>query len=181
MALWEIELDFPQFKNVAVQIQSELPGLIAATLQTQRAMIFDSEGSYNGRPGWEPLKHRKGQILSDSGDLRKSMGPMNDGTAPGHAAGSIVQLAMGLVTIGTNIRYAEIHDQGATIPGHASKTFHSLKTGRFIKHSRKRGIWKQHYTDAYDIPARPFGNFTSEDISELNETVTNYLTSKING
>jgi phage gpG-like protein len=169
MALWEIELDFPQFKNMAVQIQSELPGLIAATLQTQRAMIFDSEGTYNGRPGWKPLKCRNGQILSDSGDLRKSIGPVNDGITPGRATGSIVELSIGLVTIGTKIAYAEVHDQGKVIFPDTKKALRFKCHGKFI------------FRKKVTIPARPFGNFTSDDISELNETVTNYLTSKING
>ena len=181
MALWEIQLEFPQLKEKSKEIQKTIPRLIAATLQTQRAQIFDSEGKYNGRPGWLPLKYRKGQILNKSGVLAQSIGPNNDGEIPGHAKGSIVRLAANIVTIGTNIKYAEIHDQGASISGHTSDTYHSTKTGRFIKHSRKRGIWKHHYTAAYKIPARPFGNCTAEDISELSETVTNYLTSTING
>jgi len=169
MALWEIELDFPLFKNVAVQIQSELPGLIAATLQTQRAMIFDSEGNYNGRPGWEPLKCRDGQPLKDRGTLSQSIGPANDGITPGRATGSIVRLAMGMVTIGTNIAYAEVQDQGAIIVPVKAKALRFKCHGKFI------------FRKKVTIPPRPFGNFTSEDISELNETVTNYLTSKING
>jgi phage gpG-like protein len=169
MALWEIELDFPQFKNVAVQIQSELPGLIAATLQTQRAMIFDSSGTYNGRPGWDPLKCRDGQPLKDRGTLSQSIGPANDGITPGRATGSIVQLAMGMVTIGTNIAYAEVHDQGKVIVPVKAKALRFKCHGKFV------------FRKKVTIPARPFGNFTSDDISELNETVTNYLTSKING
>jgi hypothetical protein len=43
MNLVSIDLKMPDVKATAEVIKREIPGLIAATLQTQRAMIFDMD------------------------------------------------------------------------------------------------------------------------------------------
>jgi phage gpG-like protein len=113
MALCSINLEFPRIRKKQEKIKSKLPGLIAATLQTQRAMIFDKEGAYHGREKWAPLKYRVGQILKDTGTLSKSIAPQNDGINPARNQGTIVKLSLGIVTIGTNIAYAAVHDDGS--------------------------------------------------------------------
>jgi phage gpG-like protein len=167
----EISLKFnlPRFAEAAARAEAELPGLLAATLQTQRAMIFDSEGKYNGRPGWAPLKCRKGQILKDRGTLSQSIGPQNDGIRPGAAVGSIVRITPGIVTIGTNIAYAAVHQYSATIRPVKAKALRFKCNGHWT--SRKKVF----------IPARPFADFTSADVSEIRQTVENYLGELLGG
>lgn len=162
----EIKIDFqtPDWRGFARQLKKSLPGVLAATMQTQRAMIFDSEGKYNGRPGWEPLKCRDGQILKDTGTLSKSMGPQNDGLVPGKDVGSIVRSDIGLVTIGTNIAYAHVHNEGAII-----KKPVRAKALRYV--FRKKSV----------IPARPFNDWTLKDIEEIKETIEAYVGSVMGG
>ena len=166
----KIEFKYPDFIGQASLLKKNLPGLIAATLQTQRAMIFDREGAYNGREKWKPLKCRDGQILSKRGTLRKSIGPMPAGpTTPGFATGSIVRYATGIVTIGTNIRYAHVHEKGAVIVPVNKKALR-YKCGRRWVFSKKSVI-----------PARPFGDFTHQDIEEIKDTVENHIDAVMKG
>jgi len=166
MSLVDIELQLPDFAAVAERANRDIPGLIAATLQTQRGMIFDNEGAYNGRRKWQKLKCRKGMILSDTGTLRKSIGPRNDGLKPTEGPNTIVRLSGGLegtVTIGTSIAYAAVHNYGATIVPVRAKALR-FKCGR-------RWIFAKKVT----IPARPFADFTKQDERELVTTVENYI------
>ena len=137
----DISFDFPDLAAAGARIRAGLPGLIAATLQRQRAMIFDNEGAYHGRPRWEPLKHRKGQILFDTGKLSQSIGPSNRSTAkPGGKVGTIVILSDGIVTIGTDLPYAAIHNYGGTIPAHDIYVARNENTGRFRKTTKKTTV-----------------------------------------
>lgn len=110
----EINFDMPNLKEKFDRNSDKFAALIAATMQTQRAMIFDKEGAYNGRGRWKPLKYRVGQILSDTGTLRRSIGPSNDGRNPARQEGSIVEIGAGTVTIGTSIAYGAFHDRGTS-------------------------------------------------------------------
>jgi phage gpG-like protein len=167
----EISLKFtiPGFAEAAARAQRELPGVLASAMQTQRAFIFDSEGKDNGRPGWAPLKCREGQILRKRGTLAQSIGPANDGIRPGAAVGSIVRMLPGIVTIGTNIAYAAVHNYGATIVPVKAKALRFKCHGHWI--SKKKVV----------IPARPFNDFTSADVSEIRQTVENYLGELLGG
>lgn len=170
--LSEVKIDFkyPDFIGQASLLKKNLPGLIAATLQTQRAMIFDREGAYNGRTRWAPLKCRKGQILSLRGTLRKSIGPMPAGpVTPGFATGSIVRYGAGVVTIGTSIKYAHVHEKGAVIVPVSKKALRYKCGDRWV--FSKKSV----------IPPRPFGDFTQQDVAELKDTVEAYIASVMGG
>lgn len=106
-----IKINMPDFTITAKKLQ-KIPKLVAATMQTQRGLIFDAEGAYNGRKRWAPLKTRIGQILTNTGTLRKSIGPNNNGIEPKTASGTILKFTGDLVTIGTNVAYASIHNEG---------------------------------------------------------------------
>lgn len=112
----EINFDFPDLKKKVEAARDEINLTLAAALQTNRAMLFDSEGNYNGHPGWAPLVFRSGQILSNRGALRKSLAPV---PAKGRAGpDGIVELAPNLVTIGTSLKYAAMMNWGTTnLPG----------------------------------------------------------------
>lgn len=167
-----IELRMPDWARLSERVQAEVPGLIAATLQTQRGMIFRSGGSYNGRPGWAPLRCRDGQPLRDRGTLSQSIGPVNDGLHPSRVTGSIVRLSGGLngvVTIGTSLAYAAVQNYGATIVPVRAKALRFMCHGKVV--FRKKVV----------IPPRPFADFTGEDERELVTTIENYLQHLIGG
>ena len=176
-----IDFKFPPIAKYAKRISRYLPMFIAAKMQAQRGRIFDSEGSYNGRPGWKPLKHRKGQILKLTGTLSKSLSPSTGGNKPGFATGSILKYANGIVTIGTNIKYAAVHDQGAVIQPHEVVVNRSEKTGKFKKITKTTQLVEVYMTKTYEIPARPFSDFTREDVAELKEQIESYMTYLMGG
>ena len=166
----DISFDFPDLAAAGARIRAGLPGLIAATLQRQRAMIFDNEGAYHGRPRWEPLKCRQGQILFDTGKLSQSIGPLSrTSDRPGYSVGSIVKLSDGIVTIGTNLPYAAVHNYGAVIRPVKAKAL-VYKCGKDFVFSKKSVI-----------PARPFGDITNEDVTDLVDTVSGYISAQIGG
>ena len=108
-----IEWRFPKFLNALQERMNEVNLFVAANLQTNRGLMFDT--SNQGRTPWEPLKLRDGQPLSQRGALRQSFGPTNDGKKPKMNPGSIVKLGDDVVTIGTSIKYAIVHNEGAVI------------------------------------------------------------------
>ncbi len=166
MTLVEIELRLPDWTAARDRINATIPGLIAATVQTQRGLIFDNEGAYNGRQRWAGLKCRTGQILKRRGTLSQSIGPRNDGDQPAHAVGSIVRMTGGLegvVAVGTSIAYAAVHNYGATIRPVRAKALR-FQCGNTWVFRRK-----------VTIPARPFADWTSQDTDELVATIENRI------
>lgn len=161
-----IELRMPDWDAAREQLQAAIPGLIAATVQTQRGLIFDAEGAYNGRQKWAGLKCRDGQILKKRGTLSQSIGPKNDGEKPAHTTGSIVRMTGGLegtVTVGTSIAYAAVHNYGAIIRPVRAKALRFRCFGKWT--FRKKVV----------IPPRPFADWTAEDTAELVATVENKI------
>lgn len=112
----DIRWDFPDFEDKLRRNRERIQRFVAATLQTNRGMIFDREGAYNGRNKWAALKFRQGMILSKTGHLRKSIAPRN---ANGRAGpDGIVRFQGDTVTIGTNLYYARLMNDGTTkLPG----------------------------------------------------------------
>lgn len=112
----DIDFKFPDWAATVKAHEGELNLLTAATVQANRGMLFDSEGSYNGRPGWAKLQFRNGQILSKKGVLRKSIAPYNPNGTPG--PDGIVRFAGESVTIGTKLFFARLMNDGtANMPG----------------------------------------------------------------
>jgi phage gpG-like protein len=172
----EMRFSVPDFGRMAQELRDNIPNLIAATLQTQRGMMFDLAGANNGHEAWLPLKYRKGSPLKDTGTLSQSIGPRNNGIVAGRGAGSIVRLSQQEVTIGTELPYAKIHDEGGTIKNHEIMIWRNKKSGRFQKYTNKRGNLEIHQSGEYQIPARPFSGINAEDEKEIAETVENYIT-----
>lgn len=115
----KIEMKFPLWKQAVTAKQGEIAQAIAAAMQTNRAMLFDTEGAYNGHPPWAPLKFRNGQILSDTGTLRKSIGPFARSGKPVSNPNGIVRYAGSavdpMVTIGTTLIYAALMNNGGVV------------------------------------------------------------------
>lgn len=112
----DIKFEFPDLRRKVKASKREIELLIAATLQTNRGMMFDKEGSHNGHPRWAPLVLRSGQILSKRGTLRKSIAP----TTPTGIAGpgGIVEIMPDVIAVGTSMAYAAMMNFGTTnLPG----------------------------------------------------------------
>lgn len=127
-----------------------------------------------GRPdwmGWSPAYARKrhgGKILQKSGRL----------------AASITQYSTNdEATVGTNVKYARIHQEGGeiSIAARSQKAYYRQnKDGsvgnRFVKKSRAN--FEQWNTiGAYKIkmPARPFLHLTEDDVERMENTAEQYL------
>ncbi len=111
-----IEFKFPDWENKLKAAKDELYVFVAAIMQTNRGMLFDAEGAYNGHEKWAPLKLRVGQILKLTGTLSQSMGPMGAKGKPGPSG--IVRFNGDEVTIGTTLAYARLMNDGTVkMPG----------------------------------------------------------------
>lgn len=112
----EIEFTFPAWAEIIKANEDRINLFQAATIQFNRAMIFDNEGAYNGRKKWAPLKFRNGQILTKTGTLRKSIGPVRGGGMPGQDG--IVRILEDQIIVGTKLGYARMMNDGTTkMPG----------------------------------------------------------------
>lgn len=151
------------------QNRRELDLVIAASLQTNRGMLFAKEGAYNGHPGWAPLKFRNGMILSDRGTLRKSLAPQ---PATGMAGpDGIVQFQGDMVTIGTRLAYAAMMNWGTTnLPGGVLRPVKA----KALKIPVPKSIDPAGFIfrKSVRIPARRFDELNDQDQAELREVVT---------
>ncbi|MGL5799269.1 MAG: phage virion morphogenesis protein [Plesiomonas sp.] len=144
---------------------------IAATMAEAVEDNFNSEG----RPawaGWSPAYAKRragGKILQRSGRLASSIVQLSDNDS---------------ASVGTNVKYARIHQEGGEITRKARRqTLHfkqNTKTGqvgqRFVKKSKSNfaqtvsvGVYRM------TMPARPFLSLTDQDIDQLEETVSAYF------
>lgn len=111
-----IQFKFPNWLSRLESAEREINLFIAAQMQTNRGLLFDNEGSYNGHAAWAPLKFRDGVILSKRGDLRKSIAPQDPKGRPG--TDGIVRFDSDTVTIGTKKFTAAMMNWGTTkLPG----------------------------------------------------------------
>lgn len=114
----EFKFTYPKLYERLKERESELMLFTAALMQTNRGMLFNQEGAYNGHTAWKPLVFRNGQILKNRGTLSKSLNPPHQRDKPGRGDGTIVRLTGGVVTIGTDIKYARMMNDGTTkLPG----------------------------------------------------------------
>ncbi|MFV8875346.1 phage virion morphogenesis protein [Serratia fonticola] len=127
-----------------------------------------------GRPawmGWSPAYAKKragGKILQRSGRLASSVVQSSDNDG---------------ATVGTNVVYARIHQEGGTIKRKARKQdlhFRQDKSGeignRFVKKSKSNFV-QTVAVGAYSIkmPARPFLHITEQDINGMENTAESYF------
>ncbi|EOC9365103.1 phage virion morphogenesis protein [Enterobacter asburiae] len=127
-----------------------------------------------GRPkwlGWSPAYAKKrgsGQILQKTGRL---------------AASIRAAITNDDATVGTNVRYARIHNEGGVIKHEARTTdlyFKQYKNGsvsrQFVK--KRNSNFVQSATigaHTVNMPARPFLQLIAEDIKELESTAIRYF------
>lgn len=196
----KIEFKFPDWKGKLERAEEELNLFLAAQIQFNRGMLFDQEGAYNGHPKWAPLRWRRGQILSKSGTLRKSIAPYN----PKGKAGTdgIVKFSGEKITVGTKLAYAKRMNDGTTkLPGgvlrpknaqalripleqgrNASATVQDLRT-KHGKYDEDTGKFKNAqfiFLKSVKIPARPFNRWNDQDQKEINDALKAKLTQVLN-
>lgn len=165
----DITFQFPNLGDKLRGREREISLAIAAEMQFNRGQIFDKEGAYNGRPKWAPLKLRSGQILSLTGTLRKSIAPVSADGRPGQDG--IVQFSGETVTIGTNLFYARMMNDGTTkMPDGV------LRPVRARALRIPLGNGKVMYRQKVKIPARPFDDWTREDEADLQEAMAAKVT-----
>ncbi|UAN47013.1 phage virion morphogenesis protein [Serratia sp. JSRIV001] len=136
--------------------------------------VVETNFQHEGRPkwmGWSPAYARQrgsGQILQKSGRLAASIraAVTNDDA-----------------TVGTNVRYARIHNEGGEIK-HSAKSqnlyFKQYKNGsvsrQFVK-KRNSNFVQSATVGAYTVkmPARPFLQIVDSDITDLEDTANRYF------
>lgn len=191
-----------KFPNWLERVKSARPAItmaLAASMQTNRAMLFDESGSYNGHKAWKPLAFRKGKPLLDRGTLRKSMGPSNDGVRPGSGPNSILQVSGNVAKIGTKIAYASILNSGGRIVAKNAKALMiPIPQGSNLNDKAKKSlkgkmsrveyavdgkIKKKNviFRKSVKIPARNFDSLTNQDREEFRDTITNMVAKVMNG
>lgn len=172
MKMVNIELKFPDIAQALRSKKREIDLFLLAQMQTNRGLLFDSEGTYNGRPGWKPLKTREGQILKKSGTLSQSIGPQDGSGNPG-PNGGISRVEGDKLTIGTNLFYARMMNDGTTkMPGGVLRP----KRAKALKFNiGDKTVFRKSVT----IPARPFDNWNDADAQELADSLVNYVASLI--
>lgn len=186
-----VDFKWPDLEDRLKKAEGEINLFLAAAIQTNRGLLFDSEGSYNGRPGWAPLKLRKGQILSDRGVLRKSIAPYNADGKPG--PDGIVVIQPDAIIVGTTLLYAQMMNDGTTkMPGGVLRPVHAkalkipLPSGANATPAAKSLRKKTKFSTSADgtrgkflfrksvrIPARPFNDWNQQDQDEVNEALVN--------
>lgn len=177
-----VSIDFKMPKYLEM-FQAQLPRLqlaIASDIQTNIGLRFDAEGAYNGHAKWADLatglnkKVAKNglkvrNILRKSGALKNSIAPQGaNGTAgPGGSVKFSGDLQTSIVSVGTSLIYARIHDQGGLIkhPG-TSNGF-----GKGIKIPAHR----------IKMPRRNFTDWNNADMSNLKKTIKNTVAEILNG
>jgi phage gpG-like protein len=170
-----LDIKWPAIFKDRIDVWDEVKEPLAATLQTNRGLLFTSSGTYNGHPGWASLKYRQGQPLLNRGSLSQSIAPSNNGIAPGHGPSSILRMGGGIVTIGSGLAYAAMMNWGTTgLPGGVLRP--KNKKALAFRIGRNFVVCK-----SVKIPARRFDTFTKADETELQETLVNTIEGLFNG
>lgn len=173
---YEIKYDITEFERGLGELirrmehREPLMREIAAAMGDAVEENFANEG----RPawmGWSPAYAKKragGKILQKSGRLASSIVQNSDNES---------------ATVGTNVVYARIHQEGGTIKRKARNQalhFRQNKRGevgnRFVKKSRANFI-QTVAVGAHTItmPARPFLHLAEQDIDEMENTAERYF------
>jgi phage gpG-like protein len=166
----KLEFKVPRWDQIFKKSQRDIMLLLAASMQTNRAHMFDAEGADNGKPKWAPLKFRQGMILSDRGTLRQSMGPQNNGKAPTMRADNIVRFEANKASIGTKLAYARMMNDGtASMPDGVLRPVRA----QALRFMGPGGEYM--FRRSVRIPARNMDEITQQDAEEWSETIANYL------
>lgn len=178
--LVEIEFKMPNYMERFKSQFNRLMIAIASDVQTNRGLLFDAEGAYSAHDKWRDLKTGENkkfgknglqmrQILRRSGALKNSIAPMSqDGkSGPGGYVNFSGDVKNAVVAVGTNLKYARIHDQGGIIQHPGTKN----GFGRGIKIKPHR----------INMPKRNFTGWNRVDNRNLEKVIANTIAEILNG
>ena len=130
--------------NTQALMDSVGDALVSGTLKR-----FDDEEGPDGNK-WEPSGRAEddgGQTLTDTGPVRRMRFNASD-----------------TVMVGSNLKYARIHQKGGTItPKKAKKLVFKGRGGKKVA------------VDQVTIPARPYLGISDEDMDDVKSTMTDFL------
>ncbi len=196
----EATFKFPDLADKLRLAADKIRQELVVAMQTNRGMLFDAEGAYNGHTPWKGLLLRAGQILASRGVLKKSLAP--DSPTGQAGPGGYVKSDPQIVTIGTNVAYASTMNWGTTrMPGGVMRPVNGqalripLPEGkRATEMAKELGKGKKRSTDAHDgkekkfifvksvkIPARRFDDVTPQDTREFRDALEAALAEALNG
>ncbi|MEI7409276.1 phage virion morphogenesis protein [Pectobacterium aroidearum] len=174
--MYEIKYDITDFERGLGELISRLEHRQPLMREIAAAMHDAVEENFaqQGRPawaGWSPryAKQRQGgKILQKRGRLAKSISEYSDNDS---------------ATVGTNVIYARIHQEGGTIniPARSQRAYYKQnKDGsvgnRFVKKSKSNfSQWNTMGEYKITIPARPFLHLTESDVEGMENTAAEYL------
>lgn len=173
----KLDLRVPNLARAFKQHHREMLNVLAASMQTNRAMMFDKDGADNGKDQWAPINpmFRAGRPLQKTGTLRKSFAPQNDGLRPGRGKDTVLKMNGVTVTVGTSLAYAATMNDGTTkMPGGVIKPTRAqalkipLADGGFM------------FRRSVKIPARPMNTITELDKQEWAATLSNFIADVLN-
>ncbi len=170
-----LTIDDAQVKAVLARI-AERGANLQPALSAIGSLIKESirtNFAEGGRPTpWQPIKNRDGQPLRDTGRLMNSI---------------TKRVAKSEVTVGTNVVYAAVHHFGAKRGSFGTKTVTVKPHTRLINQVFGRPLAKPKKIQVGahprsmalpwgDIPARPFMLVQDEDLVEIKEYLSRYIT-----
>lgn len=180
--MYEIKYDITDFERGLGELISRIEHRQPLMREMAAAMHDAVEENFaqQGRPawaGWSPRyakKRQGGKILQKSGRLAASISEYSDNDS---------------ATVGTNVVYARIHQEGGTIniPARSQRSYHKqYKDGRvgnrFVKKSKSNfSQWNTMGEYKITIPARPFLHLTESDVEGMENTAAEYLKRVIDG
>lgn len=177
----DIGFQFPDWQKRLKRAEDRINRFIAAGIQTNRGMMFDAEGGFNGHDKWAPLKCRDGQILSKTGTLRKSISPSKAGKQLGVAGpDGFVQTTGNLIrkttVVGTRVAYAAMMNWGTTgLPGGVLRP----KSDDGVLRFKCGNAWV--FAKEVTIPARHFDEWNEADAADLEAGLTELIAGILNG
>ncbi len=195
-----LTLNFPDLAGKMQAAADKVRQELVVAMQTNRGMLFDSEGAYNGHAPWKGLLLRAGQILANRGVLKKSLAPGNTNGQAGD--GGYVRADAQVVTIGTDVAYASLMNWGTTrMPGGVMRPTNAkalriplpegkkaTETAKEIGKGRKRSTdartgkdQKYMFVKSVKIPARRFDDITPQDAREFRDALEAALAEALNG
>ncbi|MEQ9860622.1 phage virion morphogenesis protein [Pectobacterium cacticida] len=174
---YEIKYDISDFEKGLGELINRLEQRQPLMRELTAAMHEAVEENFaqEGRPSWAGwksnaywAKRRGGKILQKSGRLASSISEYHDNDS---------------ATVGTNVVYARIHQEGGTInmPARSQRAYYKQhKDGsvghRFVKKSKSNfSQWNTMGEYKITIPARPFLHLTESDVEGMENTAQEYL------
>lgn len=144
--LVKVDVDFSVLENLGSFIDrhgDRISMAMAAVVQTNRGLLFDRSGAYNGHEGWKKPAFRDGKPLLDTGALRNSIGPKgaNGSLVPVNPARGYIRYSgyeVRNVEVGTEIKYAKIHTTGGKITAKNGEALKIPVSGKGSKFTEKR-------------------------------------------